>query len=81
MALDEHVERAVEQEFAKSVDECQRQLGDLLFGVSGLLPLANVAGKGSNGSLPCLGGGGEEKVFANLASFGFEFEMGKFVAL
>jgi hypothetical protein len=81
VALDEHVERAVEQEFAQSVDQCQRQPGDLLFGVSGLLPLADIAGKGSNGSLPCLGGSRKEKIFANFARLGFELEMGEFVAL
>jgi hypothetical protein len=81
VTLDEHVERTVEQEFAQSVDECQRQPGDLLFGVSGLLPLADVAGKGANGCVSCLGGGGEEKIFARLACLGFELEMGEFVAL
>ena len=81
VALDEHVERAVEQEFAKPVDQCQRQPGDLLFGVSRLLPPSDIAGKRPDGRVPRLGGGGEEKIFANLARLGFELEMGEFVAL
>lgn len=79
--LNQHVERAVEQEFAESVDQRQRQPGDLLFGVSGLFPLADVARERPDGRVPCLGGGGEEKVFANLARLGFELKMGQFVAL
>jgi hypothetical protein len=79
--LNQHVERAVEQEFAESVDEGQRQPGDFLLRVASLFPLAYIAGKRPNGSLPCLGGGGEEKIFAGLARLGFELEMGEFVAL
>ena len=80
VALDEHVERAVEQEFAKPVDQCQRQPGDFLLRVAGLFPLADVARKRPDGRVPSLGRGGEEKVFADLASFGFELEVGEFVA-
>ena len=81
VALDEHVERAVEQEFTQPVDERQRQAGDLLFGVSGLLPLADVAGKGASGGGLCPGGGRKEKIFAGLARLGFELEVGQLVTL
>jgi hypothetical protein len=78
--FNQHVERAVEQEFAQAVDEGQRQPGDLLFGISGLFPLADIASKGANGCLARLRARGEEKVFAGLARLGFELEMGEFVA-
>ena len=79
--LNEHIERTVEQEFAKPVDQRQRNLGNLLFGVSRLLPLANISGDRSYGRFACLGGRREEKIFAGLARFGFELEVGEFVAL
>jgi hypothetical protein len=79
VSLDEHVERTVEQEFAEAVD--QRQPGDFLLRVAGLFPLADVAGERPDGRVSRPGGRGEEKIFANLAGFGFELEMGEFVAL
>jgi hypothetical protein len=81
VALDEHVERTVEQEFAQSVDKGQRQPGDFLLRVASLFPLADVARKRPDGRFSCLGCGRKEKIFAGLARFGFELEMGKFVAL
>jgi hypothetical protein len=80
VALDKHVERAVEQEFAKPVDQRQRQPGDFLLRIAGLFPLADIARKRPDGRVPRLGGGGEEKIFANLARLGFELEVGEFVA-
>ena len=71
----------VEQEFAKPVDQRQRDLSDLLFGVSSLLPLPNISSYRSYGCLSCLGGGREEKIFADLASLRFELEVSEFVAL
>jgi hypothetical protein len=74
--LNQHVQRTVEQEFAETVDQRQRNLGDLFFGVPGLFPLADVSGNRANGCVPCLGGGRKEKILAGLASLGFELEVG-----
>jgi len=52
----------------------------LFFRVPGFFPLANVSSNSANGCFSCLGGGSEEKVFAGLAGFGFELEVGEFVA-
>ena len=73
--LNQHVERAVEQKLTKPVDQRQRNLGDLFFGVPSLFPLADVFGNRANGCVSCLGGGGKEKVFAGLARLGFELEV------
>ena len=79
--LNQHIQRTVEQEFAKPVDQSQRDLGDLLFGVSSLLPLPNISSYRADGRLPCPGGGCEEKIFADRASLRFELEVSEFVAL
>ena len=80
VSLNQHIERTIEQKLTKPVDQRQRDLGDLFFGVPGLFPFADVAGNRANGGVPGPGGGRKEKVFARLARFGFELEMGEFVA-
>ncbi len=80
MPLNQHVQRTVEHEFAEAIDQRQRQLGDFLLRVAGLFPPADVARKRPDRRVPCLGRSGEEKVFANLARFGFELKVGEFVA-
>jgi hypothetical protein len=81
VSLNQHIERTIKQKLTKPVDQCQCDLGDLFFGVPGLFPFADVAGNCANGGVPCLGRGRKEKIFASLARFGFELEMGEFVAL
>src|SRR6266446_9498419 len=54
--LNQHIQRTVEQEFANPVDQRQRNLSYLLFGVSSLLPLPNISSYRSDGCLSCLGG-------------------------
>jgi hypothetical protein len=81
VALDEHVERTVEQEFAEPVDQRQRQPGNFLLGEAGFFPLADVARERPDGRVQRPSGGGEEKVFASRARFGFELEVGEFAAL
>ena len=81
LAFDQHVQRTVEEEFAKSANKRQRNFGNFLFGESGFLPPADVAANDANGRFFCLGSDRVKKIFASLARFGFELEVSEFVAL
>ena len=81
MPLNQHIERTIKQKLTKPADELQRNLGDLLFRVARLFPLANISGNRANGCVPRLCCGRKEKIFARLARLGLKLDMREFVTL